>query len=320
MTSLLPILLCSAAFADEPGFYHPDFVGPHSQLFQKASAHVAEQFGAIEGEMARVSPFLVDLDEGAVLCSERAPDGFISYAAELRRESSGQTARVQAFVDTLVDDFEVTFGGAMERVLEAATTGFEVELCKAEGVHALMGRSQCEGEDLAPRIGAAMDRDTELMADVDEILELPWPEFEIEGRLQPVVPITGIGAYLRLDMVKDALLTARIAEAKARHAAAMEAIEADLEEGETQAVRDAALQKAEDYRAIYERDMASIGEEAFDALEASLLRLQKKGKAPGAVGVCANPQGLGGCGGEDVTETVLPSLLEDKKLLKTLGL
>jgi hypothetical protein len=318
MSPLWSFLLCSAAFADEPGYYHPDFVGPHSQLFRKASAHVAERFGAIESEMARLSPHLMDLDEGAALCAERAPDAFLGYAADLRRESNGQTARIQAFVDTLVDDFEVTFGGAMERVLEESTAGFELSLCKAEGVHALLGRNQCVGEDLAPRIGAAMDGDAELMADVEEILDLPWPSLAVEGRPQPVVPLTGIGSYLRLDAVTAALLTERIAQAKARHAVAMEAIEADLEEGETQAVRAAAMQKAEDYRLLYERDMAALGEEAFGAIQASLLKLQKKGKAPAAVGVCANPAALGGCGGEDVTDGVLPLLLEDKKLLKAL--
>lgn len=317
MLAAIPLLFCAASIAGEPGYYHPDFVGPHSALFQKASAHVAERFEAIQGEMARVSPDLVALDQGAVLCARRAPEGFQSYAQELRRQSNGQTAQVQAFVDTLVDDFEVTFGGATDRVLDAATTGYDVKLCKAEGIHALMGRNQCEGTDVAPLIGQHMDRDAELMEDVDEIVALPWPSFEIEGRAQPVIPITGVGAYLDLGAVSDALIRDRIAESKARHAAALEDVEADIEEGDTQAVRAGALEKAQDYRAIYERDMTELGEGFFDAIQASLTRLQKKG-APSAVGVCANPSGLGGCSGEDVTEAVLPLLLADKKLLKAL--
>ncbi len=314
---LASLLLCTAALAGEPGYYHPDFVGPHSSLFDKASAHVAEQFGAIEGEMARVSPALVELDQGTALCAQRAPDGFLAYAEELRKQSNGQTARVQAFVDTLVDDFEVTFGGAMERVLAVATDGYDVTLCKAEGVHALMGRSQCQGTDLAPAIGKAMDSDADLLEDVDEIIALEWPSFEVEGRAQPVVPITGVGAHIDLSALTHALVGDSIAETKARHAAALEEIEADLEEGETLSIRTAALEKAQDYREIYERDLAAIGETLFEAVEVSLGRLQKKG-APAAVGVCANPQSLGGCTGEDVTETVLPLLLADKKLLKAL--
>ncbi len=317
MLAALPLLLCATSFAGEPGYYHPDFVGPHSALFEKASAHVSESFGGIQAEMARLSPDLVALDQGASLCAERAPEGFLTYATEIRRQSNGQTAQVQAFVDTLVDDFEVTFGGAMERVLEAATVGYDVSLCRAEGIHALMGRSQCEGTDLAPIIGQHMDGDAELMDDVDEIIALPWPSFELQGRAQPVIPITGVGSYLDLDALTDALLRDAIAQSKARHAEALEAVEADLEEGDTQAVRSAALEKAQDYRALYERDMAQLGEGFLDSIQASLLRLQKKG-APAAVGVCANPQGLGGCSGEDVTEAVLPLLLADKKLLKAL--
>ena len=317
MLAALPLLISVASFADEPGYYHSDFVGPHSELFRRASGHVGERFGAIEAEMAKASPDLVALDEATALCAQRAPEGFMTYAAELRRESNGQTARVQAFVDMLVDDFEYTFGGAMERVLEAATVGYTLTLCKAQGVHALLGRNQCVGTDVAPLIGKAMDSDSELMIDVDEIIALPWPAFTLEGRAQPVVPITGVGAYVELTALTDALLRLPIAEAKARHANAMEDIEADLEEGETQAVRDGALEKAEDYREIYEKDMAELGEGFFVAVQASLTRLQKKG-APAAVGVCANPKGLGGCNGEDVTETVIPLLQADKKLLKAL--
>jgi hypothetical protein len=310
------LLLCSAQ-AEEPGFYHPDFVGPHSSLFQQASAHVAQRFEAVQAEMARVSPDLVSLDEGSVICAQRAGDDFASYAAELRLDSSGQAARVQAFVDTLVDDFELTFGGAMERVLADATAGYQVELCKAEGIHALMGRSQCEGTDLAPLIGGAMDGDQELREDVEEIMSLTWPEFHVEGRSQPVIPISGNGAYVQLDRLLAAFARADIASIQARHAEALEAVEADLEEGETQAVREAALQKAQDYRAIYDREMAELGEELFGLIEQSLLRQQKKG-APAAVGVCANPVSFGGCPGEDVTELVLPLLQADKKLLKAL--
>jgi hypothetical protein len=315
---LLSLLISSAVLAGEPGYYHPDFVGPHSSLFEKASVHVAQEFDAVQGDMARVSPDLVALDQGAALCAERAPDGFIAYTAELRRESAGQSAMVQAFVDTIVDDFEVTFGGAMERVLQQATEGYDVTLCKAEGIHAMMGRSQCEGTDLAPIIGEHMDGDAELAADVEEILSLEWPSFTIEGRAQPVIPVTGVGSYVDLQALTGALLSDRIAEAKARHASAIEDIEADLEEGDTQAVRDAALEKAKDFRELYEKDLSEIGEGFFDAVSSSLDRLQKKG-APAAVGVCANPQGLGGCSGQDVTDTVIPLLVADKKLAKALA-
>ena len=318
MLVALPLLLHAVVSAGQPGYYHPDFVGPHSVLFRQASEHVGVQFNVVQGDMARVSPDLVALDQNTALCAGRAPDPFLSYAAGLRREGAGQNAQVQAFVDTLVDDFEVTFGMAMERVLEQATAGYDVTLCKAEGIHAMMGRSQCEGTDLAPAIGALMDRDAELIEDVEEIVALSWPVFSIEGRAQPVIPVTGVGAYVDLQVLSDTLLTARIGEAKARHSAALEGIEADLEEGDTQAIRDAAFEKAQDYRHLYERELGELGEEFFGVLQATLLRLRKKG-APAAVGVCANPTGLGGCQGEDVTETLVPLLLADKKLMKAVA-
>jgi hypothetical protein len=317
MNAALALLLLAPSATAERAYYHPDNVGPHSELFGQASAHVAARFERIQAEMAKASPLLVSLDEGTALCSERAPESFSAYASALRGESNLAQAKVQAFVDTLVEDFEVTFGGAMERVLEQAAEGYELELCQAAGIHALMGRSQCEGTDLAPRIGQHMDGDEQLQADVQEILALEWPGFALQGSTQPVIPVTGVGSFVDLDTLTDALIRERIAQAKARHAQALESIEADLEEGETQAVRDAALGKAQDFRVIYEQEMVGLGEELFTAMESALPRLQKKG-APAAVGVCANPPGLGGCAGEDVTEQLVPLLLSDKKLLKAL--
>lgn len=312
------LLLCTAALAGEPGHYHPDQVGQHSKVFVEASAKVAERFGAVEAEMARVSPDLVQLDQAAILCSRRASQEFSSYAATVRRDGAHQTAVVQAFVDTLVEDFERTFGSAMERALPAATEGYEVSLCKGSGIHALMGRTQCEGTDLAPLIGKQMDLDELLAADVAEILGLEWPGFEVQGHTQAVVPITGVGGFVQFDLLVDILVAQRVKGIQARHAAALEEVAPDLEEGETRAQREQALQKAQDLREIYESELADLGEELFAAVEASLGRNARKG-APAAVGVCANPKNLGGCSGEDLTDIVMPLLEADKKLAKALA-
>ncbi len=312
------LLLVSATLAGEPGYYHLDLVGGHSQVFVDASAKVAKRFQVVEGQMAKASPELVQLDLALALCAKRAPQDFVDYATALRRDSSHQTAVVQAFVDTLVADFELTFTGAMERVLDEATAGYDVSLCKGSGIHALMGRTQCQGEDLAPRIGEHMDRDENLRENVQEILSLEWPAFLIEGRSQNVVPITGVGRYVRLDVLVDVLVSEQVNAIQARSAAALEEVEPDLEEGETRAIREHALVRAQDIRAIYEGEMVILGEQLFSAVAASLTRQARRG-APSAVGVCPNPTGLGGCTGDDVTDVVMPLLEADKKLAKALA-
>ncbi len=312
------VLLASAAMAGEPGYYHSDFVGPHSQVFVDASAQVASNFDELQGQMAAVSPHLVELDLNAALCGKRASDDFESYAAELRVESNGQTARVQAFVDLLVDDFESTFMAAMERCLPAAIEGYDAVECKAEGIHALLGRNSCLGTELNPIIGAAMDQDAELQAAVDEILELSWPTFSVQGRAQPVVPITGIGSYIVLDELVRVLAAAPVGGIQARFQSALEEVEADLEEGETPGIRQQALVRGQALREDYEHRLATYGERLFGAVQASLLRREKRG-GPTAVGICANPAGLGGCPGTDVTAIALPLLESDKKLQRALA-
>jgi hypothetical protein len=279
---------------------------------------MAQKFDAVQAEMAQVSPSLVALDLEAALVARRAPDDYLRYAADLRRESNGQLHRVQAFVDTLVDDFEVTFEDALERALPAVSEGYEVVQCEAQGIHAMLGRTRCTGEDLNPALARAMDRDPVLVAAVAEIEALPWPAFAVAGRPQSVLPLTGVGNYLRVDALASALIGRPIEAARERLDASLEPVQATMEEGETQGEREAALEQARQLRDLYDRELGLVGRDMIAAVEASLGRLQKKGVPP-ALGLCANPQGLGACTGTDVTDQVLPLLLADKKLLKALA-
>ncbi|MFH1464530.1 MAG: hypothetical protein ABIO70_09090 [Pseudomonadota bacterium] len=311
------VALCATAFAGQPAYYHPDHVGPHSALFQRSSAVMAEKFDTVQGAMARVSPSLVALDLEAALVSRRAPEEYRRYAEELRRESNGQMHRVQAFVDTMVEDFEVTFKAAMGRALPQVSEGYQLVECAATGIHAMLGRTQCAGEDLNPALAKAMDRDPALAAALAEIEGLTWPAFTVTGRPQPVLPLTGVGSYLRVDALADALVASQIAAARARLDEALEPVQAAMEEGETPAERKAALDRALQLRDLYDRELGLVGDELITAVEGSLVRLENKGVPP-ALGLCANPVGFGGCTGNDVTEQVLPLLLADKKLIKAL--
>jgi hypothetical protein len=312
------LAFCAAALAGQPAYYHPDQVGPHSALFQRSSASMAKEFDAVQAEMARVSPSLVALDLEAALVARRAPEEYRRYAADLRRESNGQMHQVQAFVDTLVADFEVTFKASLERVLPEVSEGYDVVPCEAQGIHAMLGRTQCSGEDLNPALARAMDRDPELVAAVAEIESLPWPTFQIAGRPQPVLPLSGVGNYLRVDALADALIGGQIKAARERLDASLEPVQATMEEGETQAERKAALDQARQLRDLYDRELGLVGEDLIAGVEGSLVRLQKQGVPP-ALGLCANPVGLGACTGTDLTDQVLPLLLADKKLLKALA-
>ena len=312
------LLLCAQALAAPPAHYHADAVGPHSTLFTQSSALMSARFEAVQAEMARISPGLVALDLDAALVSRRAPPAYLAYAAELRREGAGQRQRVQVFVDTLVGDFEDSFQAALQRALPSATQGYDAVQCKTAGVAALMGRTLCKGEDLNPALGRALDQDPLPQQAVQEIESLSWPSFAVEGRDQPVLPLTGVGSYLRLDALAMALVGPAVAGAQARLDEALEPVQAEIEEGDDEAARRAALERARSLRDLYERELGLLGEELLAAVHDGLVRQQKRG-APAAVGVCANPEILGGCPGADATAAVLPLLQADRKLLKALA-
>jgi len=314
---LAALLLAGPLVAGAGGFYHPDDVAAASALFGRASGASTRAFDAAQADLDRASRALVALDRNAALLGDRAPAGFADHVGARRRDGAAGRASVQSFVDGLAAGFEAAFGAALERALPAVSGGQPAVECRAGGSGpAIPGATRCPGQDLNAGLARAMDADAALQADVERLLTTPWPGFALPAAAQPVLPVTGSEAYLRLDAVAGALVGPAMAAIEADDRKAREPLEADLEEGD-EASRRAALGEAKRLRTRYDAAMAALGVRLVDALAQALPRVVKRG-APAGVGLCPNPATLGGCPGRDVTEAVLPLLQADRKLGKAL--
>ncbi len=318
---MLPVLLLAGPLvAAANGFYHPDDVATASALFGRAAEASTRAFDAAQADLDRASDALVALDRNAALLGGHAPAGFEAYAVALRREGAAGRASVQSFVDGLVTGFEAAFRAALDRALPVVAGGRPTVECHAgrggpPGGPVIPGRTRCPGIDLNAGLARAMDADPILRAEVDRLLAAPWPGFALEGAVQPVVPLTGSAAWIRMDAVVEALVARDMAAIEAADRTAREPLEADIAEGDDTSRR-VALAEARALRAHYEAAMATLGGRLLDALAEALRRA---GGAPPAVGLCPNPVALGGCPGPDVTEGVLPLLLADRRLRRVLG-
>ena len=169
---LFLLALRAGPSAAETAFYHPEDIRQLSQVFMAAQDRAARGADQTQAQLEAAGPVLVELDRDGTLVGGRAQPEFIQYAQDVRKQATGSFLRIQAFVDVFTDDFQATFEAAVERALPEVGAGLQVEQCKATGIHALLGHSQCEGQDLNAALAARLDEDPVLRAQVEEILAI----------------------------------------------------------------------------------------------------------------------------------------------------
>lgn len=303
--------------AADPAYYHPDDVAAASDLFIRASSRTAGAFEQRQQALAEASDALGRLDRNAALCGSRAPDELKAHVEAVRREATGQFLKIQAFVDVLTEDFQETFGEALQRAIQDLEGDWTLTQCRTSGVQAMMGKGGCEGENLNPVLARALDVDPGLQAEVAEILEVPWPDFELQPESRPPIPVTGSEHHAHLGPLADAFLQDRIEAVDAWYAEASSALE-PVEETSSGTADPARMEERKALREEYDRKMAEVGDALFEALDTAQKRLEKDGLPP-SLGLCANPDSLGGCEGEDVTGEVLPILQDCGRFVKAVS-
>lgn len=308
------LTLTGAAHAAPAAFYHPDTVAEQSARFAESVPAAAAAFDRAQLEVGRLGEALEDLEQGVALCGDALPAESRAWAELTRKQGLGQFLVVQRFVDGIQDDYSGAFEAALKRALPAVGGEGGVAVCKPSGPRLGPGGGgsrACEGRDLNPALAKAIDADPELRASLAEITGRAWPGIAVEPAPQPVVALTGAERWISASALVDAFLIERV---RAR-AELLEDQQASLEEEEPTPERIAEAQAQKDaYLSGIARDGAALRE----AAAAALARAEKKGQAPAAVGVCANPSLLGACAGEDVTGAALELLRADKKLQKAL--
>lgn len=306
MLALLP-----AVIAAEPAHYHPDRVAQSSQLFARYAEALGPSYETAQRTLTDDSLALERLERAVLLLGDRAGEDLTSWSAEQKQLLTHQYLRTQAHISLLEDDSSAIFTAAMEQALTSYADRSPVECSGPSSVMALIGpggrsaSASCEGESLNAALAAHIDADAALNAAVDEILAIAWPDLGIEPAEQAVVELTGTEGYVQLH---------ELAELFDRELDRMaDTLEGKLRpyEGAIAAGDQAAMAQAVAVRERYELAMAEAGNLVLDAAAKAL----KKGPA---VGICANPEALGGCAGADRTDEVLPMLAAHKKVQRAL--
>lgn len=306
-------LLIPFATAGEPGYYHPDKIAANSEQFARFSAALAPNFDTLQGQLGRWSSPVESLERGVLLLGDRAPESLTTYASDTRRTLVHQYLTAQAHVTLVEEDSANTFGDAMAAALAPFEADYTLTECgETMNLVSLAGpggraKARCDGENLNVPIAESLDANAELVAAVDEMIALEWPQVMLEVAEQPATALTGSDGYIQLAQMADAL-DGRVLDSMATTLEdKLAPVEDRIADGE-----EAALAEAEAIRERYELAMAERGGQILDAV-AKVLE-----KEDIEVGVCANPEALGGCPGEDRTKELVPSLVGHKKIEKAL--
>jgi hypothetical protein len=308
--ALLPLTALAAG-----GFYHPADVAAASKLYAKAADQAGGAFEDHQRGAESLSRALLDYELALDLLGDRAPAAERQRLDALTKEFNRERAVLEAFANTMMEDFDAEFSAAMERALAKHAGAKECERTIADGpaVPGIGGRSKpnpaCTGEDLNEKIAAAMDADAKLQKSIGEILSLKWPEVALDAA--PQAPIGGDARWISVDAffrgaAKDALKKIDREDAEAR-----EKFEAAIEEGADKDKLAGLVAEADKVTAETAKKRAALGAPVLSAADATLGKWAKK---EGATGWCAQPALLGGCTGTDATKELSERLKADKKV------
>jgi hypothetical protein len=299
------MLLAPLALAAEPAFWSADAVSGASALFARAQARDGEAYEKASSSLEHAKADVADLDLAVAWLG--SPPELTAYAAGLRRQLAGQFLRLQKHVDLLGADYSRVFGAAVERALPSVGAGWQLTECAPRGMAAMLGRpgAGCPGRDLSPALAAAVDADLALKKEIDSILAVEWPSVTVAGDTRQATPVTGEKRWVNAAKIARTLGAEALRDAETERDAAIEALDLEAEdEGE----RRDAIARAEVARRQWASKLAGLGVADRARLKKALEKAAKKG-GPAEVGLCANPAGLGGCSGEDVTASVVGLLV-----------
>ncbi|MEL6346486.1 MAG: hypothetical protein AAFV53_25470 [Myxococcota bacterium] len=313
---LLLFTLTLTANAGSPAYYHPDDVAAKSERFRSAASKTAPDFEKAQSDLSRLGKQMEQMELAVSMLGDQAPESLKMWSAETQRTVNGQYLQIQRHVDLLQEDFSTIFGDALNRALIPLGTGTDVEECSpGGGISSMMRRGNasggCEGADLNPTLARALDQDPQLAAALDEIYGIPYPPLGVTPKEQPSIPLTGSGKTVQLALVARVFMNDRITQRLEVFEASLAPLERELSANESSAIEEAASLKA-----AYAQALAEDGQVLQDAMAASLSKAAKKEPMFGEIALCANPEALGGCSGEDVTREVVAFLKSDRRFQK----
>jgi len=327
-----------------------------SRLFGAVAESSQENNEKIQREVVttgRALDALGDSLAAAQLRTGARPADLSARHGELAARFDLDWQALNGFVDQLVMDTDAAFMGALEKHVAALEEAEGIELGTCEppaGVLGMaMGQGDCAGKDYTAQLVTAMDADEELAAAVAEIRGRTWPQNRPDRNpAAPVamdsgVDLTGDPAWfspsevLRSGDVAEPVLLSleegyRTADRELNRAMEvhqtnrrMYAEEHDALSADERTAREAELQ-AELDRLKAASEALTTWREETTAATLALIWEQAQGKLGGlekelgatGLGVCLQPDDLGGCRGVDRTKDVAAYLAGQKKIAKAL--
>lgn len=314
-------LAIQPALAGAPGYYHPDDIAGKSQQFAQAADAMGPAFDEVQMTLSRLGRSLEALERSTALLGDAAPPELAVWFEQTQRSVTGQYLQVQKHVNLLGEDYATVFTEAVSRAVAQVSANHALTECtQSGGVSSMLRRSAsgasttCSGTDFNDVIATAIDADPLLRADVTELNALEWPSITIEPVAQPVAPVTGTARYVMVGRLAKKYLEDHADARLEAFEDALSPIEDDVNAGDPEAIAEAGRLKE-----AYLAGLAEDGAVLRAALETSLAKAGKKVPGLSEVGLCANPAGLGGCEGEDITSIVMDLLREDRKFQKAIA-
>ena len=317
------VLLLSTALANDAAFYHMDDIAGQSLMFRGFAQDSGPRFQQLQADLNSSGSAVGDLDLSVMLLGARAPGDLREHRDAARRQIAHHYLVAQAHVDTFLTDSEQTFQAAVERILNDMRTTYALSECTASSGLAAMGPGRmaggsgtCEGEDINGQIAELLDADGSLSAEVASMLAVEWPSTTLASLSTPAIALgeTEPGdpaQYVYVSALAEAFLAEQLEVLTTdleRTLASLPGLRGSEEE------RAAALPQAEEARDTYESAVATLGSTLFDAMGRPLRR-HLDGEV---LGLCGNPEILGGCTGEDKSAEIITLLRENSRFQRAL--
>ena len=300
----------SPAHAGAPAYYIADAVAQRSAVFRSAAEVSGPALEARNKQLDRTGSGLRRLDLAVALLGADASPELRAWTLSTRRQTTGESMRLQKHLDLLQADYAAAFGAAVQRAALAVGGGTAVVACEAPPRPLGMpgpAKAPCPGVDKSAEIAALIDKDNALASQIGALNAIPFPEVSSPNQAWPALPLTGNDGWVSLGAAAEVLIPARIAARQSALEAALAPLQPRITAGDA-----TALDAAKAARATYDAALAADGA----ALRAALRSTLEKTKGAPAVGLCPSAPALGGCPGVDRTKEVLALLADNKTWLK----
>ncbi len=301
------ICLAGLALAESPSWWTEQAVTRASALFGLAQVRDAHAYDEAQDQLSEAKRIVGALELADALMVPN--EARATYFSAMDRSLTGQFMRLQKHTDLLGIDYSRVFGAAVERSLTRVAGEQTVTQCTSiSKVEAMMGKGpKCPGTDISARLAAALDGDLVLQGQVASILTVDWPKIELSGVVQPIVLLAGTERTVDVAALARALREDALRELDDQREAELEQIAEELSSSD-KVVKQAGIAKGETIRLAWRAGVASVGAGLWPEVKKKLEKAAKKG-GPSGVGLCVNPQPLGGCGAPDVTAEVVELLV-----------